>query len=245
MKADHPLPQNIPGLRALWKEAFGDSDAFLDLFFATAFSPERCFCIGESAALYWFDCSLAGQKLAYIYAVATAKAMRGQGLCRSLMADTHAHLQERGYAAAILVPGSPALRKMYRTMGYQDATCLLEVTCPAGDAPATMREVTAEEYGALRRQLLPAGGVLQEGENLAFAGAMMKLYAGQNWLLAADETLSNAELLGDPGAAPGIVKALGKTAGTFRMPGGRTPFAMTCPLTPNAPNPAYFGLAFD
>ena len=32
----------IPGLRELWKKAFGDTDEFLDLFFSTAYSPDRC-----------------------------------------------------------------------------------------------------------------------------------------------------------------------------------------------------------
>ena len=41
MTAVHPTAAHTDGLRALWKEAFGDGDAFLDLFFATAFARER------------------------------------------------------------------------------------------------------------------------------------------------------------------------------------------------------------
>ena len=32
MKFDHPTIRQIPQLRQLWQEAFGDSDAFLDQF---------------------------------------------------------------------------------------------------------------------------------------------------------------------------------------------------------------------
>ena len=39
MRSDHPTDNEIPGLRQLWQEAFGDADAFLDSFFQTAFSP--------------------------------------------------------------------------------------------------------------------------------------------------------------------------------------------------------------
>ena len=38
MRIDHPDLGQIPELRQLWKEAFGDSDAFLDAFFMVAFS---------------------------------------------------------------------------------------------------------------------------------------------------------------------------------------------------------------
>ena len=47
MNIDVPRKGQIPALRALWREAFGDSDAFLDTFFATGFSPDRCRCIVE------------------------------------------------------------------------------------------------------------------------------------------------------------------------------------------------------
>ena len=71
MKIDHPAFEQVPGLRQLWQEAFGDSDAFLDGFFDTGFSPRRCLCVTDGepvAAVYWFDCRFAGEKLAYLYA---------------------------------------------------------------------------------------------------------------------------------------------------------------------------------
>ena len=102
MKAEHPKPSRIPQLRQLWQEAFGDPDDFLDRFFHVAFSPERCLCITVedrvAAAAYWFDCDWEGKRCAYIYAVATGKAFRGRGLCRTLMGDIHRHLAELGYA---------------------------------------------------------------------------------------------------------------------------------------------------
>ena len=35
-----PQVSNIPALRALWKDAFGDTDTVLDAFFQTAFSQK-------------------------------------------------------------------------------------------------------------------------------------------------------------------------------------------------------------
>lgn len=113
MRIDKPTKDAIPALRALWKEAFLDTDAFIDLFFRTAFSPDRCRCITEGeeilAALYFFDAEADGRRIAYLYAIAARKAHRGKGLCRMLMEDTHRYLFREGYAGALLVPGSASL----------------------------------------------------------------------------------------------------------------------------------------
>lgn len=252
MLTDHPASHHIPQLRQLWKTAFGDTDAFLDSFFRTAFSPVRCRCILEedriAAVLYWFDCTLQEQKIAYIYAVATHPDFRNRGLCRRLMEDTHALLARRGYAAAVLVPQKESLRKMYAGMGYRDAGGLDLIRCTAADRPVPLRTVGTEEFAALRRQLLPENSVVQEGENLVFLAEQLQFYAGEDFLLAAygeKGTLHGVELLGNSSAAAGIVNALDCTAGSFRTPGTAVPFAMFHPLAEDAPVPAYFGFAFD
>lgn len=242
MKIDYPAEAQIPGLRSLWKEAFGDTDAFLDLFFGTAFSPDRCRCVSVgdalAAALYWFDCRFDGRPIAYVYAVATAKAFRKQGLCRLLMDDTRALLAQLGYSGILLVP-EMHLIGMYQSMGYRVCSYVQEFTCRSNGRPVVLKEIDAAQYAALRRQFLPAGGVVQENENLQFLSAITKLYTGDGFLYA-----DGAELLGNADAAPGILAALGKDSGLFRCPGGDIPFGMYQPLD-GAPAPAYFGLAFD
>ena len=243
MRADYPTPQQTDGLRALWKEAFSDTDAFLDRFFETGFAYDRCRCICKdgkvAAALYWFDCRCDGAPMAYIYAVATAKAFRGMGLCKALMEDTHSHLKNLGYAATILVPGEKGLFAMYEKMGYQCFGGMDTITCQAGEK-VELRKTSPEEYAALRRQYMPACGVEQEG--MAFLATYATLYAGNDFVLAATEEIG-LELLGNTAAAPGILAALGKKSGRFRLPGSN-PFAMWHPLT-NTPTPSYFGIAFD
>ena len=243
MRADYPAPEQVNGLRSLWKEAFGDTDSFLDSFWDTAFAFDRCRCItadGEvAAALYWLDCRCDGAPMAYIYAVATAKKHRGKGLCRQLLADTHAHLKNLGYAGCILVPGSEALFAMYGKMGYAPFCGMNTVSYSAGE-PISVQEVTAEEYGKLRKAYLPEHGVWQEG--IPFLATYAKLYAGEDFICAWAEDLG-LELLGNTAAAPGILGALGRERGKFRI-AGNTPFAMFCPLSPT-PAPGYFGIAFD
>lgn len=252
MTFEHPGKEQLPQLVALWKEAFGEYDGFWELFLDTGFLPDHCLCMTEQeqsiAGLYWFDCSCGQDKIAYVYAVVTDPNHRGRGLCRKLMADVHTHLSARGYSSVMLVPADEGLRQMYRKMGYEDCTTISKLSCAAGEASAEIRSIGTEEYAALRRKLLPEGSVLQEGIQLSFLAAQSQLFAGEDFLLAAyleGETLHCMELLGNPDAAPGILKALGCTEGIFQIPGGETSFAMIHKLTEHAVIPGYFGFSFD
>jgi hypothetical protein len=193
---------------------------------------------------YWFDC----EEYAYIYAVATAEKHRGKGISHTLMAQIHEILTRRGYDGCILVPGEESLRTFYRGMGYENCGGVTEFDAEAGD-PLPLRKLGKEEYAVLRRQYLPQGGVVQEGESLRFLEALESLYAADGLLLAAHEQggrLVATELLGDPALAPRVLSALGLSDGRFRIAGGDTPFAMIRYLSQkDFPPPAYFALAFD
>lgn len=250
MTIDAPQPGQTRQLRQLWKEAFGDTDAYLDSFFSLAFSPDRSRCITEdgrvTAALYWFDCGCMGEKFAYLYAVATAKDYRGQGLCRQLMDHTHGHLRNLGYAGTILVPASEELRQMYEKMGYLPGTRISRLTCPAGSSAASLRVLDRAEYERRRLELLPSGGVVQGGPMTALLADQMGLFGGDDFLLAAwmeDGVLHAEEFLGDSSVAPGIVKALGAGKGIFCLPGEDEDFSMYLPLTDRCPKPGYFGIS--
>ena len=252
MTIDHPTPSQIPQLRALWQQAFGDSDAFLDDFFSAGFSPERCRCITIDntpvAALYWFPAQYEDTPLAYLYAVATDVAFRGQGLCHRLMEDTHRHLAAQGFQGALLVPGASSLVSFYAGMGYTPFSTIREYSCDAGFSAIPLRNITAREYSQLRRSLLPPGSILQEGATLAFLQTQAGFYAGDGILLAAvkaGDTLTVPELLGDPACAPGIVAQLGAKKGLFRTPGDDKPFAMYRCLAGKPLAGGYFGLALD
>ncbi len=240
----------------LWREAFGDSGEFLEAFFDTAYSPERCRCVTENgkvvAAVYWFDCSVRGRKIAYVYALATYMKHRGHGIAHSLMDEVHYVLQEQGYEGVVLVPGTQNLQKFYETLGYSSCSSVTEFVCTGAADEVQIRRVTPEEYAQQRREvlsLLEPDAVIQENENLAFLATQAELYIGQNFLLASHgdgDTLIGIELLGDPQTAPGIVRALGYAKGTFRTRGQGKPFAMYRPLGDSTlPAPTYFGLAFD
>lgn len=252
MRSDYPKESQIPGLRRLWQEAFGDTDAFLDLFFSTGFSPDRCRCIEDGgrilAALYWFDCSCADHKLAYLYAVATAEAARGQGLCRKLMADTAEVLRASGYSGAILVPQDEGLFTMYGKMGYAPASGIREFFHAAAETGIPLRPIDALEYASARRKKLPPDSVLQECNNLPFFRELARFYTGSDFLAAVSrepDHLRILEYLGNPDKLGNLIAALGYSEATVRMPGEGIPFSMYLPLRAECPKPAYFAFPYD
>lgn len=252
MIIDYPAQEDISQLRSLWQEAFGDEDAFLDIFYSTGFSPDRCRCVkvdGQiAAALYWFDCSWEGKPLAYLYAVATGKKFRGQGLCRKLMTGTQEHLKYLGYAGAVLVPAQPSLFDFYGKMGYTAFGGLEDFSCRAEAPSAALTKIDATEYARHRKALLPPGGILQEGDLLSFLSRIGEFYAGEDFLLAGSREGSHwhtQEFLGDIHHAPGILTALGLETGHFRAPGAGRKNAMFLPFSPMENLPSYLGLPLD
>lgn len=250
MIIDSPKDSHIAGLRSLWQEAFGDTDIFLDHFFRTGFEPRRCRCVlindKPAAALYWFDCQWQHRKIAYIYAVATAKSHRGQGLCHALMKDTETLLNQQGYTGVTLVPAKPSLFAFYEKMGYTCFGGIHQWQCSA-TAPIAIRELSAETYAIARKQHLPANSVLQEGPLLKFLSTYTRFYQGDDFLLCGAEDAGKFicyELLGNTDAAAGILAALGYETGTFRTIGD-SPFAMYLSLTEDPSTPRYLAFALD
>lgn len=253
MWIDYTTSGQLPQLKELWHTAFGDSREAIDAFFATGYAPERSRCITENGqvlcVLYWLDCWYAGQKMAYIYAVATHPDHRGKGLFRKLSQDTRRLLTEQGYAAELLMPGDEGLRKMYARLGYRTSCFMATREATAAiPPPAAMKPLQTAAYAALRRAYLPSGGAIQDGENLTYLATFARFYAGEDFLLAAlreEDSLFGVELLGNTDAIPGILWSLGCKNGTFRTPGKEIPTAMSRPLKENVKMPEYLGFLFD
>ena len=252
MIIDIPAARDIPALRQLWKQAFGDTDAFLDSFFARGFAFDRCRCVridsALAAALYWFDCDWQGKQVAYIYAVATDTAFRGKGLCRALMENTHRHLQNNGYAGAALVPGSRELFSLYEKLGYRSFCPIQTLTVSAGKDAVSPELLSAKEFDTLRRSLLPENALLQEGQTTAFLSAFAGLYKTENSVFAAtkeENTLHFQEYLGDPALLPDIIAGLKAETGIVRLPGGDTDTAMYHSFDGSDALPAYLGIPLN
>lgn len=247
-------------LRQLWKEAFGDSDAFLDSFFETGFSPRRCRCIVEAdrvvSVLYWFEGTMENCRYAYLYAVATAKAKRGQGLFSALLADVKQVLLRDGYDGILLLPETESLGAMYEKFGFFPCTAVdtwhvraeKVRSLPRQREASPVRQISAAEYAALRKGYLPSGAVLQEGDWLPFLDTQYRFFEGENFLAAGltfEGVFHGQEFLGERGCMEGLLRSLGAEEGIFRTPGKGRPFAYLLKLQPDCLVPTYFAIAMD
>lgn len=223
-------PSDLPALRTLWKAAFSDDDKYLDIFFSTAYAPERSRVVCQDDEIvggaYWLDCSLGAKKLAYVYAVAIAEDCRGQGLGSMLMEDIHRILTQQNYAGVILVPGDEDLRRYYQRFGYRNAS---PRRIPVQLSSLPMERISPERYALLRRTYLPEDGILQEGENLALLGAMADFFQGDGFITVISGQQQCLELLGN--TAPVAVE--------------EQPYAMVRELSGSLPENLYFAFGFD
>lgn len=250
MTIDAPKQDLFPQMRSLWKQAFGDTDAFLDSFFATGFSPERCRCLLQgdrlAAVLYWFDCRWQNKKVAYLYAVATDEAFRNQGLCRTLMENTHAYLQSLGYAGTALVPGNLGLFAFYEKMGYLPFCPMKQVFAEASGHAVSVSPISPEVFWEQRKPYLPESALIPETDVLPFLASFSEFYTGKNALFCVNkegDTVTFQEYWGDPGQIGGIVAALGGKTGSARIFPGDTPAAMYRALTADPAAPSYLGIS--
>ena len=237
----HPRPGEEASLRALFTEAFGE-EGFTDLFFRTGYAPERCLAAFDGAllaALHWFDCSFEGQKAAYIYGIAAFRRCRGRGVGSALIRAALEELEKRGYEAVFLVPAEPSLFGYYERFGFRAVSTIRELTLSAA-APLPLKKLTAGEYAAARKKLLPAHSLIQEGACLSLLSGYAEFYATDRSVAAVSGDMV-WELLGEIRDAPGLIAALGLPSATVRTPGPGRPFAMGL----GTDGPVYLGLALD
>ena len=247
MIIDHPTAEQIPHLKALWREVFGDGDDVINTFFTSAYAADRCCAVTENgqtvAAAYYLRCEAYGRPVAYIYAVAVATEHRGRGICRTLMGEMHRRLALDGYAGAVLVPATDGLFAMYEGLGYTDSILIDEKRVSAGRLASLLCErINADEYARLRRELLPSGGAVQENESIRYLSATVELYRTPNGIACVftdGGVPVSAEVLGEEltHEPEGCV--------AVRCPGVGKRFALYKSLDGSSPAPTYFGIAFD
>lgn len=145
-------PTDLPGIAALWQEAFGDGPSAVEDFFRHF--PACVSFVAEDGGrivsmVHALPRILSPQTpVAYLYAVATAKTHRGQGLCRELMAFAEAELAKTGIHTTVLTPGEPSLFRFYEALGYR--TAFFRTRTPfAGGQP-----ISLPEYAKLREEIL-------------------------------------------------------------------------------------------
>jgi predicted acetyltransferase len=129
---------DIPQAKALWKQAFGDSDAFIDWYFANKALPGNSLCIfdGKLASIIHMipvNVRIQGRlfESAYIAGAATAADRRGEGLMRTLLYESLRLMRERGITVTHLYPFR---HSFYESFGWATYSYVYNRT--AKEAPA-------------------------------------------------------------------------------------------------------------
>lgn len=119
---------DLPQLRALWQEAFGDSESYMDLYFDHRFEPGETYVLRENGDVasmmtamrvsLWTDKEKINGR--YIYAVATRKSCRGKGYAKMLDRFMVSDLRKMGVRFTCLVPAENSLHEFYAAQGYAE-----------------------------------------------------------------------------------------------------------------------------
>ena len=137
--ADHPQ------LKTLWAEAFSDSPGAIDAYFIHRHADENMLVDERNGSITGMLNMLplalttnGGKPFSarYLYAIATRKAFRGQGISTALIACAHEQMKAMEIAASVLVPGDAGLFAFYAKRGYQTAFHLDIVSFDAEALPA-------------------------------------------------------------------------------------------------------------
>ena len=116
----------LPAMMRLWQDTFGDSDAFVRLFFTRVYRPQNALTLsrdGRLAAMlhlvpYALRIGHRTLPAAYICGVSTRPEARGRGLMTTLMRRALRTMHRRGFALTTLIPAEPWLFDVYARLGY-------------------------------------------------------------------------------------------------------------------------------
>ena len=127
---------DIPALKMLWKQAFGDEDAFIERFFAKRVLPDlECAILLEEqneiiSMLYALPCVLRHGETKKDYqavnlvGVATKASQQMKGFMRVLLEGAFTKLQEQGVQAIVLKPSNP---RFYEKFGFHICNTLYKM----------------------------------------------------------------------------------------------------------------------
>ncbi len=149
---------------SLWQEAFSDGERVINDFLEEIQMDRTGFGAFTAAGtlvsmMFLIPAELYVQNqiapCRYVYAVATAKTARNNGLMRRLHAFAADQAKEEGATALLLVPAERSLFSLYQTLGYRTRFFLGErrVVCTDNHA-VKLTPCTAEQFLQMRETLL-------------------------------------------------------------------------------------------
>ena len=247
---------DLPALTALWHACFGDKEADIQRFWTACFDKIQVYTAKEGKALTAMLCILPstlvdeegeGCSCGYFYAVCTAEAYRGRGICRKLMSHAEAHC---GHDCAALVPATEELFGFYQKLGY--LPCFYQTTYTvSAKKGAHITSATPQVYRSIRELQLYGDFLSWEEFLLPCAGSLYRIETEDGLYCACaikdGDTLYIRELLPDsPEAAAALAAHLRCKEAHVRTAGDSELFGLCKALNSQPlPQQAYLGLAFD
>lgn len=145
----------------LWRQCFGDPEAFIDLFFDRVYKEENALTIERDgqivSALHMLPYTMTyyGTEIsvAYIYGACTAPVWQEQGLMRQLLHESFEVMKSREVALTVLIPSDKWLFDYYREQGFTEAFDYTLATYIHTDVPvqAPMLTVVAPEVPSMEQ----------------------------------------------------------------------------------------------
>lgn len=159
-----PTEPELPALRALWQVVFGDPAEYIAAFEQAADPCKTALCAFRedgwlAGMLFLLPAVLtlqgAGYEARYVYAVATERSCRGQGVFTALQREAERVALADGAYALTLLPSSPSLYEMYQKFGYRTRFGLSETrVSPMASPVAALSPCDRSDFLTLRRNLL-------------------------------------------------------------------------------------------
>lgn len=121
--------------KEIWKLCFGDSDHYIDFFYANRYKEEETMVLlqdGEILAMLTMIPikTIASDKRSFnstmLYAIATHPKYQNRGFATQLMDFTYQYMSKKKDAFSVLVPSDKQLFDFYRKQGYQDGFYIRE-----------------------------------------------------------------------------------------------------------------------
>ncbi|MDD5016648.1 MAG: GNAT family N-acetyltransferase [Eubacteriales bacterium] len=162
----------IPSAKALWKEAFGDSDAFIGWYFQNKVLPGASIGLfdgGLVSVVHMLPYKLRIQgrpfQTAFIAGAATSKRRQGEGHMRTLLLEALALMKQRGILMTHLYPFDHSFYENFGWAAYSYAH-KISATEAKGQRGAKVIETTdAQELSPLYEKMMRSmdGYVIRDG----------------------------------------------------------------------------------
>lgn len=186
--------------RHLWKSCFGDSEAFMDIYFSKKFTPTSNITrqvgrqVVAAAQVFPYTLCLNGERVSagYISGLATLPEHRGQGHAAQILHEAHRRLSDAGALFSFLIPGNEDLRSHYRksrngayeTVAYRRETTFNICKTTTEDIICTpMKENGSEMYDFYVQQLSEeTAALLPSASDFSAAIEVCRWELGEIWL---------------------------------------------------------------